>query len=77
LISAWRSAVPLNVCIHPGCWLCHASVWPRTRSPLLRAHWAMRSPLAKLNWLRFGSVASIFISFSGVTMLNSRRAMVV
>jgi len=30
-----------------------------------------------LNWFWFGSVASIFISFSGVTMLNSRAAIVV
>ncbi len=31
----------------------------------------------KLNWPRWGSVASIFISFSAVTMLNSRLAIVV
>jgi len=31
----------------------------------------------KLNWPRCGSVASGFISFSGVTMLNSRAASVV
>jgi hypothetical protein len=31
----------------------------------------------KLNWPGCGSVASIFISFSAVTELNSRFAMVV
>jgi hypothetical protein len=37
----------------------------------------MRSPLVKLNWFWFGSVASSFISFSAVIMSNSRFAMVV
>ena len=31
----------------------------------------------KLNWFWFGSVASVFISFSAVIMLNSRFAIAV
>ena len=64
-------------CIQPGCWECQASVWPRTCLPLLRAQLTIWSPALKLNWFWFGSVASSFISFSAVTMLNSRFAMVV
>src|SRR5690606_7268756 len=41
------------------------------------AQLAIWSPAEKLNWFWFGSVASSFISFSAVTMLNSRFAMVV
>ena len=62
------------LCIQPGCWECQASVWPRTCLPFCVAQLKIRSPLVKLNWFWFGSVASIFISFSAVTMLNSRFA---
>ena len=43
--------------------------------PLAWACATSRSPLLKLNWFRDGSVASHFISFSAVTMLNSRFRM--
>jgi hypothetical protein len=69
--------VPLRLCIQPGCCECQASVWPRTRFPFWTAQLNTRSALVKLNWFWFGSVASIFISFSAVTMLNSRFAIVV
>ena len=52
-------------------------MWPRTRLPFCAAQLKIRSPLVKLNWPWFGSVASDFISFSAVTMLNSRFAIVV
>ncbi len=76
LSIALRSAVPDMLCIHPGCWAYHARVCPRTCLPLDRAQFTIRSPLVKLNWFWFGSVASIFISFSAVIMVNSRLAMV-
>ena len=62
-------------CIQPGCWEYQASAWPRTFLPLLVAQFRIWSPLLKLNWFWFGSVASAFISFSAVIMLNSRFAM--
>ncbi len=61
--------------IHSGCCECQARVWPRTRIPWLRAWLTIRSALLYENRPWLGSVASIFISFSGVTMLNSRFRM--
>jgi hypothetical protein len=45
--------------------------------PFCTAQLWTRSPAVKLNWPRCGSVASIFISFSAVTELNSRPAIAV
>src|SRR3954451_17121447 len=77
LIMALRRAVPDRAEYQPGCWEYQARVWPRTCLPFWVAQLKTRSALVKLNWFWLGSVASIFISFSGVTMLNSRLAMVV
>src|SRR4051794_35528362 len=74
---ALRSDVPDMFCIQPGCCEYQARAWPRTRLPLLVAQFRTRSPLVKVNWFWFGSVASAFISFSGVTIENSRLAIVV
>ena len=63
-------------CIQLGCCEYQASACPRTCLPFWRAQLRIRSPLEKLNWPWLGSVASIFISFSAVIMLNSRFAMV-
>ncbi len=71
---ALRSAAPDRRCIHPGCWECQARVCPRTRMPCWAAHVEIASPAPNENWPWRGSVASGFISFSGVTMLNSRAA---
>src|SRR3954452_11804036 len=65
------------LCIHPGCWEYQARVCPRTFLPLLAAQFRIWSPLEKLNWFWFGSVASCFISFAAVTMVNSGFAIVV
>ena len=75
LIIAWRSAEPLRFCAQLGCCECHASACPRTFMPRLNAWLTIRSALLKLNWFCCGSVASHFISFSGVTELNSRLRM--
>ena len=77
LSSALRSALPCMFCIQPGCWACHARVWPRTCLPFWIAQFAIWSPREKLNWFCDGSVASIFISFSAVIILNSRFKIVV
>ncbi len=74
---AWRSALPLRLCIQAGCWECQARVWPRTCLPFCTAQLWTRSPAVKSNRPCWGSVASIFISFSAVTELNSRFAIVV
>src|SRR3954471_478414 len=74
LIIALRKALPDRPCIQLGCWECHAIVCARTFFPFELAQLRMLSPLLKLNWFWFGSVASGFISFSAVIMLNSRFA---
>src|SRR5262245_32084481 len=76
LTIAERSVLPLRPCAQGGCWECHASVWPRTRIPRPCAWLTIRSALAKLKEPRDGSVASHFISFSGVAALNSRLRIV-
>ena len=56
----------------PGSWECQTRVWPRTFMPLLCAWLTILSAPVKVNESRDGSVASHFISFSGVTPVNSR-----
>ncbi len=59
-----------------GSWECQTRVWPRMRWPCAVAWLTIESAGAKLNDPREGSVVSHFISFSGVTILNSRSRMV-
>src|SRR5262249_5652004 len=56
----------------PGSWLCQTRLWPRIVSLLAVAKFTIWSAAPKLNWPWLGSVVSHFISFSGVTELNSR-----
>src|SRR3954454_5856456 len=72
LTIAERRALPPRLCTQPGCCECQASAWPRTRCPLAWAVLTIRSPLVNVNEPWDGSVATHFISFSGVTMVNSR-----
>ncbi|RAO57416.1 hypothetical protein LUPAC06_02982 [Micromonospora saelicesensis] len=74
---ALRSAVPSMLCIQPGCCEYQARVWPRTFQPREMAWFTIRSALLKVKLFCCGSVASIFISFSGVMALNSRFRIVV
>lgn len=69
-IAVLRS-VALNPLTQPGSWECQTSVWPRIFMFLACAWATIWSAAAKLNELRVPSVASHFISFSGVTALNS------
>ncbi len=59
----------------PGSWECQTRVWPRIRWPCAEAWLTIESAAAKLNEPREGSMASHFISFSGVIILNSRSRM--
>jgi len=77
LSIALRSAVPLRLPTQGGCCECQARAWPRSFAPRLVAKLAIWSPALKLKTLFCGSVASHFISFSGVNWLNSRPARVV
>ncbi len=68
---AARRSLPFRPFTQPGiCWY-QTKVWPRIDMPRLRAWLTIWSAGPKLNWLRLGSTVSHFISFSGVTLLNS------
>ena len=69
LRSVFASRMELT---QPGSWECQTRVWPRMRWPCASAWLTIWSAGPKLNEPREGSVASHFISFSGVIMLNSR-----
>src|SRR5690349_24249863 len=71
LVIAERRLVASRPLTHPASCECHTSVCPRIVMPWLRAWLVIWSAGAKLNWLRLGSTVSHFISFSGVTPLNS------
>jgi hypothetical protein len=66
------SALPLLSQL--GCWECQTRVWPRSSAPMSAACWATWSPPLKLKLPWVGSVASHFIEFSAVTLLNSRSS---
>src|SRR3954469_15951563 len=57
---------------HVGSWLCQTSVCPRTAWWLARAKRTSASPWLKSVTPCWGSTDSHFMTFSGVTMLNSR-----
>ena len=57
-----------------GNWECQTSVWPLTFMPFCWAKALIASPLANVNMFWVGSVASHFISFSGVTKSNEAAA---
>src|SRR5262245_48598159 len=73
--SASCSAVPVRLWTQPGVWLCHSRVWPCTILLVGTALATIPSALVKVNFPWFGSVASHFNAFSGVTWLNSELAM--
>ena len=73
LRSVFASVMPLT---QPGSWECQTRVWPRTRCPREVARLTIWSAGPKVNEPRDRSVASHFISFSGVTELNSRSRIV-
>ena len=54
----------------PGSWKCQTSVWPRIFCLASRARSTIASAGPNSNFPRSGSVASHFISFSGVTLEN-------
>jgi hypothetical protein len=39
-----RADAVLMLFTHPGNWLCHTSVWPRTRAPFCIARWKIWLP---------------------------------
>ncbi len=71
-----RSEAP-SVPTQEGSWECQTRVWPRTSMPRLCAWSTIRSAEVKVKVPRLGSVASHFISFSGVTEPNSRSSVAV
>ena len=57
-----------------GSWECQTSVWPLTFMPFCWAKAAIASPPPNVNTFWVGSVASHFISFSGVAKSNAAAA---
>src|SRR5690242_12656709 len=74
LRRVFASVMPLT---QPGSCECQTRVWPRIRWPWLRAWLTIWSAEPNVKLLRDGSVASHFISFSGVIIENSRSRIVV
>lgn len=68
------SAVKSPVVSQAGSWLCQSRVWPRTSWPLARAKSTSLSACFQSYWPRLGSTTSHFMTFSGVTELNSLAA---
>ena len=77
LVMTWISVALLKPLLdtQPGSCEYQTSVWQRTCLLFWRAQFMCWSAAPKLNWLRFGSVASHFCAFSGVTDPNSLRMM--
>src|SRR3954465_12180691 len=67
LFFAVCTAEPVRPLTQPGSWLCQTSVWPRIAMLWLCAWLTIASAAPKLNDPWDDSVASHFISFSGVT----------
>jgi hypothetical protein len=67
-----RSSSAGSAATQSGSWECQTRVWPRT---VLRCAWAYRTIASAPDqsyWPRTASIVPHFISFSGVTLSNSR-----
>jgi hypothetical protein len=75
-ITVVRSLAEVMLVTHPGNCECQTSVCPRNLAPFCAARFAIALALPNVKVPRDGSVASHFISFSGVMALNSRLSRV-
>ena len=76
VMAAETSAALVRLLTQEGSWLCQTSVWPLTFILFCCAKLTTWSAGPKVNVPRDASVASHFISFSGVTKLNSFAVLV-